>query len=540
MSRLVRRGVIAVQLLFALLVFLALPFTSGGRRTAPVNAQSNGVCQANPSPPDSNDPSIVVAAPTSGDRVANPLTVSGYARVFEGTVSLSLKGADGTSIADGTAQAAEGAPALAAFSGTLPFSISANMPACLWVYEASARDGSPVNVVQVPVMLLARAGGIASGPPPPSASTSTAATPAPTSIAATPAPTSIAATPAPTGTPTPSRTAAASATVSATATAAANATAGPATASPSSTPRPGSSATPTPGRQVAGTPLRRVDWITVLGNDPYIGSASGCFPPPGAEGFPCVTILLSHPQTMSGPGGPTSADQITGYADVSSGDVIYGDIDGDGADEAAILIQSGGTAGAVGLLVYHQASPAPQIVDVIPGYKLGASIASGALVVAEPFYFGFEANCCPTGLVQTSFTEVGDNLQVAAGPSFLTAGQDSHPVTPAELTVLGYYHAIDAGSYKDAYALTSPAYQAANPYDAWQAGFATTKGVAAQTQPGTNNPNSVLVNLTVQEQTDAGATTRNFAGTWTLIPSDSAPLGLLLDHADITEVSTGQ
>lgn len=514
MPRLVRRG-IAVQVLVAVLAFFALPFGGGGRRASPVRAQGAGVCQPNPSPPDSADPSIVVAAPGVGDRSANPLTVSGSARVFEAVVSLSLKGADGGSIADGTAQADEAAPVLSPFSGTLPFSVTANTPACLWVFEASARDGSPTNVVQVPVTLLAPAGGIASVPAPAASAQAAPATPA-----ATPAPTTAAATPS--ATPSGRQPGAASAT-------------------PSPTPAPRPSATPAPARQVAGTPLRRVDWVSVLANDPYVIAAGGCSTPPGAAGLPCISIQLSHPQAVSGLGGSaTPVDTITGYADVASGDVIYGDIDGDGADEAAILIQSGGTGGAFGLLVYHQANPAPQIVDVIPGYKLAAKIESGALVVSEPVYFGFEGNCCPTGSVQTSFVEAGDSLQIAAGPSYSTLGQDAHPVTPAELTVIAFYHAIDEGSYQDAYALTSAAYQAANPFDAWKAVFMSTKGVALETQPGTNDPNSVLVTVTAQVQGDAGTTTHTFAGSWTLIANDAAPLGLLLDNANINEVSTGQ
>lgn len=517
----VRRCVILIPPALALLLLAALALAT--HRSASVRAQDNSVCQANPGPPDAADPSIVVAAPAAGDRVSNPVAVSGMARVFEATVSLSLKGADGSAIADGTVQSEEAAPVLSPFSGTLPFTVTANTPACLWVFEASARDGSPVNVVQVPVTLLARAGGIASSAPPPASSS---AAPAATSA---PAATDTA-TAAPTASPAP----AASATATSTPVAAAAPTA---SASPAATPRAG--ATPAPGRQVAGTPLRQVNWASVLANDPYLSAAGGCLPPPGAA-LPCVTILLSHPQSAGGPGGGATEDQITGLADIAPGRVLYGDIDGDGADEAVISIESGGTAGALGLLVYHQASPAPQIVDVIPGYKLGASINSGTLTVTEPFYFGFEANCCPTGLVQTSFVQSGDNLQVTAGPSFLSAGQDSHPLTAAELTVLGFYHAIDAGSYQDAYNLTSAAYQAANPYADWKAGYVTTKGVAVETQPGTGDPNTVLVNVTVQEQTDAGTATRMFSGSWFLIPDTTAPTGLLLDHATISEVSSGQ
>src|SRR5206468_47255 len=78
----------------------------------------------------------------------------GRARVFEAVVSLALKDASGATITSGTTMAQQGAPALASYSTTLPFTVSQATPACLWVYEASARDGSPINVVQVPLTLL--------------------------------------------------------------------------------------------------------------------------------------------------------------------------------------------------------------------------------------------------------------------------------------------------------------------------------------------------------------------------------------------------
>lgn len=42
---------------------------------------------------------------------------------------------------------------LSPFSEDVTFSVGAPTSACLWVYEASARDGSPIHVGQVPVLL---------------------------------------------------------------------------------------------------------------------------------------------------------------------------------------------------------------------------------------------------------------------------------------------------------------------------------------------------------------------------------------------------
>jgi hypothetical protein len=49
--------------------------------------------------------------------------------------------------------AAEAGPALSPFAASVPFSVATEQPGCIRVFEASARDGSPVNVVQVPVTL---------------------------------------------------------------------------------------------------------------------------------------------------------------------------------------------------------------------------------------------------------------------------------------------------------------------------------------------------------------------------------------------------
>ncbi len=42
---------------------------------------------------------------------------------------------------------------LAPFSIDVPFEVTEPKPACIWVYEASAMDGSPVHVGQIPVTL---------------------------------------------------------------------------------------------------------------------------------------------------------------------------------------------------------------------------------------------------------------------------------------------------------------------------------------------------------------------------------------------------
>lgn len=122
----------------------------------------DGACPPNPSPPDAADPSIIVDTPVPGQRVTSPVLISGRARVFEAVVSITIA-QGGKPLVETTTMAAEG-QVLSAFSTQVAFALAGGVSeaaGCIRVYEASARDGSPVNVVQIPVTL-------ATGPVPPS------------------------------------------------------------------------------------------------------------------------------------------------------------------------------------------------------------------------------------------------------------------------------------------------------------------------------------------------------------------------------------
>ena len=116
-------------------------------------AQAADVCPANPSPPDAADPSIVVDTPVDGATVSSPITIAGKARVFEAVVSITIFDAGGNVLADTTTMASEAGPTLAPYSAAVPFTTPQTQQGCVRVFEASAKDGSPVNVVQVEVVL---------------------------------------------------------------------------------------------------------------------------------------------------------------------------------------------------------------------------------------------------------------------------------------------------------------------------------------------------------------------------------------------------
>jgi immunoglobulin-like protein involved in spore germination len=106
-----------------------------------------------PSPSPTGDPAIVVQRPAAGETVSSPVTIAGTANVFEAVVSFRLIGGDGVELAAGTAMAACGTGCRGDYEGSLKYVVSGDRSATLEVFEASAKDGSPINAVRVPVML---------------------------------------------------------------------------------------------------------------------------------------------------------------------------------------------------------------------------------------------------------------------------------------------------------------------------------------------------------------------------------------------------
>jgi hypothetical protein len=92
-----------------------------------------------------------LASPTKDAPVSTPLRIAGQANPFEGAFTVTILDRQGRRVAtqDYTKDNRD-----LAFSVTLPFEVVQPMPACVWVHERSGRDGSPVNITQVSVLLL--------------------------------------------------------------------------------------------------------------------------------------------------------------------------------------------------------------------------------------------------------------------------------------------------------------------------------------------------------------------------------------------------
>jgi len=98
-------------------------------------------------------PAITVQSPVIGQQVTSPATVSGTADVFEATVSVRVLDSAGREIARTFTTASCGTGCRGSYSVTVPYSVTRAGHGTVEVFESSAKDGTPVNVEQIPVTL---------------------------------------------------------------------------------------------------------------------------------------------------------------------------------------------------------------------------------------------------------------------------------------------------------------------------------------------------------------------------------------------------
>ena len=117
--------------------------------------KSDIVPQETPTPSVSvREPNITVTSPLSGATVTNPITVTGQARVFENTFNYILKDANGTKLVESYSMTdAPDAGIFGNYTLKIPVPLNASKNLVIEVFEYSAKDGSVINLVQVPVVL---------------------------------------------------------------------------------------------------------------------------------------------------------------------------------------------------------------------------------------------------------------------------------------------------------------------------------------------------------------------------------------------------
>ena len=111
------------------------------------------VCLPNPNP--ATEAFQILHGPLPSSEVTSPFIVSGEVNYFEATVQIAIFDADGTPLVEtvGMTQPPD-VGVIGPFLQGVVFTVAEPTPACLWVYEKSAQDGSPIHVGQVPLVLL--------------------------------------------------------------------------------------------------------------------------------------------------------------------------------------------------------------------------------------------------------------------------------------------------------------------------------------------------------------------------------------------------
>lgn len=98
-------------------------------------------------------PFIFLDTPAIGSTVNSPVTLGGMANVFEATVSYEIV-ASGQLLASGFTTASCGTGCWGEFAVDVDFSVPAQTPGEIVLYEESAQDGSRINEIRYPVTLL--------------------------------------------------------------------------------------------------------------------------------------------------------------------------------------------------------------------------------------------------------------------------------------------------------------------------------------------------------------------------------------------------
>lgn len=98
-------------------------------------------------------PAILVESPLPGETVRNPLRARGTANTFEATFEYDVEGPDGTVLAHDFVTATSGSGQRGTFELAAFFRFRGSGLGALVVYEISAKDGSRIHEVEIPLRL---------------------------------------------------------------------------------------------------------------------------------------------------------------------------------------------------------------------------------------------------------------------------------------------------------------------------------------------------------------------------------------------------
>lgn len=95
---------------------------------------------------------VIVTEPDVNEEISSPVTVVGKARVFEAALTVLVLTEDGKELARANIMASQGAPEFGDFKVSVSFKKPAGVSkGFVEALSYSAKDGSPINIVKVPV-----------------------------------------------------------------------------------------------------------------------------------------------------------------------------------------------------------------------------------------------------------------------------------------------------------------------------------------------------------------------------------------------------
>jgi hypothetical protein len=103
-----------------------------------------------------SSPAILIESPLPFADVTGPLAVTGTANTFEATFQLNITDGEGLIVYDHTVTATSGTGTRGTFDVTATFAVPRPGTGSVIAFEHSARDGSRINIVEVPVRIGAR------------------------------------------------------------------------------------------------------------------------------------------------------------------------------------------------------------------------------------------------------------------------------------------------------------------------------------------------------------------------------------------------
>jgi len=98
-------------------------------------------------------PAILVESPLPFQRVPSPIHASGTANTFEAVFQVELTDPEGKIVVSRTVHATSGTGTRGTFRFTVPYTVGRSGLGELVVFERSAKDGSRIHLVEIPVWL---------------------------------------------------------------------------------------------------------------------------------------------------------------------------------------------------------------------------------------------------------------------------------------------------------------------------------------------------------------------------------------------------